>query len=467
MSRPPAPPTRRKSTSPRPPEVEIEIERLNDAGLGVGRHQGKEIVVGGVLPGERVAVSLEREGRSRSTARLRRVLTPSPQRVPSPCAQARGCEGCPLIAMSYDAQLRFKEERVQTALGVYPSLKDVQLLPSLGADHPLGYRTSARFTFTRQRGQVRIGLYRRGIYDVPPIGDCPIHHPLINRIVATVREEVQRQEIYVYNPLNRRGLLRYLVVKVNPSQEKAMVTFVTAERNFREVTHLAKWLTKKVPQVASVQQSVNPSEGATLFGRETVKVLGLPDLLDQIGDARLRIHPASQVQVNNEQSARIYALVRQWAKLTSKETALELYCGNGALTLHLARDAGKVFGIDPLQDAVREARENARLNTLSNCTFSAGDPAEIVPELALQIPPAGVAVINSPRAGCEEPALQAVADLEPRTVIVISGDPRILARDLDVLYRIGYSTEEVQPFDLHPQTPRIDSVARLVQRRSP
>ncbi len=465
MSRPPRAP--RKRVPPSRPEVEIDIVALDDSGLGTGRLQGKEVVVAGAFPGERVAVILEREGRGRSVGKLRRVITSSPHRLPSPCSQARQCEGCPLIAMSYDAQLRYKEGRVRSALDASPSLRDVRLNPVFAAEHPLGYRTAARLAFTRVRGQIRLGLLRRGTNEVTPIGECPLHHPLINRIVAAVCDEVQRQEIYLYNPVTRRGLLRYLLVKVNPVQEKAMVTFVTAERNFREAVHLAKWLTKKVPQVVSVQQNINPSGGGTLLGRETIKVLGVPDLLDQIGEVRLRIHPASPVHVNHEQGARLFALVRQWAGLTPSETALELYCGSAALTLHLARDAGRAVGVDPQQESVREARENARLNALSNCSFFSGDLVEILPELSLQIPSADAVLINAPAAGCDNEILESVAALSPRSVIYISRDPRILARDLGAFDRLGYRTEEVQPVDLHPQTPLIESAARLVKRRSP
>ncbi len=467
MSKPPSSRSRHKTPHTALPEEQIVIERLDDSGLGTGRLDGKEIVVAGALPGERVAVSVERAGRGRSVGRLRRVLSPSPERVPSPCPQAGSCEECPLVALRYDAQLRYKEHRVHSALEAFSSLREVRLNPVLAAEHPLGYRTSARLVFTRVRGKIRLGFHRRGTSEVTPIGACPLLHPLINRIATTVCDEVQRQDVYLYNPLTRRGLLRYLLVAVNPAQQKAMVTFVTAERNFREAIHLAKWLTKKVPEVVSVQQNVNTSSGGTMLGRETIKILGVPDLLDQMGEVRLRVHPASQLPAAHAQGARLFDLVRQWARLTAQESALDLYCGSGALTLHLAKDAGMTIGIEAQQEPVREARENARLNAAAGVSFVAGDPAEVLHDLCAQLSPGGVAVVNAPRAGCDKEVLASLPALEPRAVIYIASDPRILARDLDALQRLGYRAEEVQPVDLHPQTPRIDAAARLVKRRSP
>ncbi|WP_051361528.1 23S rRNA (uracil(1939)-C(5))-methyltransferase RlmD [Desulfuromonas sp. TF] len=453
---------RKASKRPFPPTVEAEIERLNDDGIGVAHHQGKELLVAGALKGEKVAVTLEHEGQRRAIGRLRKVLAASPQRVASPCKQAASCQGCSLIAMNYRAQIYFKKDKVRHALDRYDSLKKVPAHPVWEAPNPFGYRTNAKLVMDKERGRVKIGLYRRGTHDVVDIGDCPLHHPLINRIVAVVKEEMERQDIYVYNPLTRRGLMRYLLVKVSPSLNKAMVTFVTAERNFREVTHLAKWLKKKVPEVVSVQQNVNASEGNVILGRDTSLVLGAPDLIDQVGEIRLRISPTSFFQVNNEQAARIYALARQWAALSAGDWAVDLYCGIGGIALHLARDGGRVIGIEVVEEAVHNARENARLNNSRGCTFVAGDAAELVHDLAMEVPPGSVAVVNPPRSGCDREVLESLTELRPRTLLYVSCNPETLARDLDILAALGYRTEEVQPVDMFPQTPHVESVARLV-----
>jgi 23S rRNA (uracil1939-C5)-methyltransferase len=414
------------------------------------------------LPGEKVAVAIEHEGQRRIIGRLRRVVARSPERIAPPCGHAGICQGCPLIQMNYPAQLQFKEARVRRALDEHPLLRKVKVHPVWEAPHPLGYRTTAKLVMGRERGRVQIGLFKRGTHEVVDIGACPVHHPLINRIVEVVREEVKRQEIFIYDSYTRRGLLRYLTIKVSPAADKAMVTFVTSERDFRQVTHLAKWLKKKLPEVVSVQQNINTSEGNQIFGRDTLKMLGTTDLLDQVGEIRLRISPTSFFQVNNEQAARIYELVRRWAALGKEESALDVYCGIGGIALHLARDAGRVIGIEVAEEAVRNARENARENGLRNCTFFAGDAAELVEDLRLKFPPGQVAVVNPPRAGCDRPVLEALAKLAPRTVVYVSCNPETLARDLAVMETLGYRTVEVRLVDMFPQTPHIESVARLV-----
>jgi len=463
---PPRPP--RKGVKPPARETalyETVIERFDDEGLGFTRFEGKELRIPGAFPGERVSFSVAYRGQRRMGGELRKVLERAPERRSSPCRQERACLGCPLIAMHYAAQLRVKRQRVCAALAMHKPLASVPVEETLGAAQPLGYRTNAKLALAKIHGKVKIGLYRRGSHDVVDLADCPLHHPLINRIIAVVREEIERQGVWVYDERKKSGLLRYLLVRVSPANNQALVTFVTTERNFREITHLAKWLSKKVPEVVSVQQNVNPSEGNVVIGRDTLKMLGHATLRDRVGETRLAISPASFFQVNHAQAERIYALVREWAALTPQDVALDLYCGIGGIALNLARDAGQVIGIEVVEDAVRNARDNARLNRLENCRFLAGDTADLLDDLQGEFPPGQVITVNPPRKGIDDEVLEAVAGLAPRALIYVSCNPETLARDLARLDELGYTTRRVQPVDMFPQTHHVESVA-LLQPRS-
>jgi len=445
-----------------PTILEAEILRLDDDGVGCGRLDRKELRIPGVYPGEKIAFTVEAEGPHRVFGRLRKVVTPHPDRIIPPCRCSNNCQGCPLIALNYPAQLAVKQARVAADFARYRSLQDVAIAPVWGAEHPFSYRTNAKLIIAKHRGVVSIGLYRRGTHAVVDIGDCPLHHPLINRIVAVVKEEITRQDIHVYDPHKERGLLRYLAIKVSPAQNKAMVTFVTSDKEYRQLTHLGKWLEKKIPEIVSIQQNINASTGNVIFGRETVRLLGAPDLLDQIGDVRLRISPTSFFQVNNEQAARIYQLVQQWTAVGPQETAVDLYCGIGGIALHLARTAGAVIGIELSEEAVRNARENARLNGVNNCRFNAGDAGKLAEELADLIPVGAVVVVNPPRGGCDAKLLKALAAQRPRLLVYVSCNPETLARDLDLLHGEGYRADAVQPVDMFPQTGHLETVVKLL-----
>lgn len=444
------------------PAQEITIEALDVDGIGTARFRGKPLLIPGAFPGETVLYQLEYQGQHRSGGRLLRVVSRAPERIKSPCPIEHACLGCPLISMQYKAQLQLKQNKVQAAFARYDSLKDVRPEAVMGAEHRLGYRTNAKLAIAKEQGKVRIGLYRRGTHDVVDLKDCSLHHPLINRILAVVKEEIEHQGIWVYDPRKRRGLLRYLLIRVAPHSGEALVTFVTSERDYRQTTHLAKWLVKKVPEVVSVQMNVNASEGNVILGRQTYKLIGHRTLRDQVGETRLAISPASFFQVNHEQAESIYALVREWAELTVEQVAIDVYCGIGGIALNLARDAGEVLGIEVVEDAVHNARDNARLNRLDNCRFSAGDAKELLQDLQGAVAPGFVATVNPPRKGCDREVLDALSGLQPRTLIYVSCNPESLADDLDHLCRNGWRVDKVQPVDMFPQTPHVETVVKLL-----
>jgi len=448
------------------PPLETTIEHLNSDGIGVVREHGKELWVPGTLPGELVKVQIQHEGQRRRMGELVKVMRRSPQRTTPACAIADTCPGCPLIHMGYYHQAQFKQEQVKNALQLYPELKNIPVSEVRRAPNPLGYRTTAKLALAKVGGKAMVGLYKRGTHEVIDIGDCPQQHPLINTIAQALREEIEKQDLHVYNAIKKRGLLRYLAVRVSPQFNKALVTLVTSERNYREITHLAKWLRKKVPQIIGVHQNINPSAGNVIFGHTTVKVLGAGDLIDQIGEVSLRLSPSSFFQVNHEQARFIYSTIEEWAGLKAGMRALDIYCGVGGIAMHLARSGAQVTGIEINPEAIFNAKSAAELNNLPNCTFIAADAKNAMVELAASARPTDIAVINPPRSGCDAAVLDALLSIQPRQIVYVSCNPNSLARDLHHLHKNGYTIDTVQPVDMFPQTPHVETLVRLVRSTS-
>ncbi len=441
--------------------IKLTIDALDNDGIGLAPYENKIAVVQGAFPGETVIAEVEHVGRTHIFTHLRRVLRNSPQRTTNiACKVERDCLGCPLINMKYADQLLFKQQRVATALAQHGLLEAVQVPPVLPSDPPFGYRASAKLVFSRKREKVSIGLYKRGSHEVIDCPECPVHHPLINKIATVVRDEVQRQRISVYNSHHQRGLLRHLLIRVSPSSGKALVTFVSNFRDLQQLPKLAKALMRKVPEVIGVHQNINSSSGNVILGERTLKLQGLPDLIERIGDIRLRIAPEAFFQINAVQATRIYALVREWANLSKQDTAIDLYCGIGGIALHLAKDAKYVTGIESVDEAVRNAAENSRLNDLHNCRFFAGDAAEELQKLSGNKVPSLVTV-NPPRKGCSDDLLQTLYQLRPKQIIYVSCDPDTLAHDLKILTDNGYQIKQLQPVDMFPQTAHIETVVLL------
>ncbi len=442
--------------------VDLTIITLDEEGYGLGKLDTLPVFVTGVLPGETVRARITHAGRRELFAATVKVLRHSPARLQTPpCAMASACDGCPLIQMKYPAQLEWKRAFTENALRSYRSLQEVTPQPVLPSPRPLQYRNSAKLVIGGKFSAPVIGIYRRNSHEVLDIGDCPLHHPLINRVVAAVREGIRKGKVPIWSPRSGTGLLRYLVVRVSEAENRAMATFVTAQRSFNEIHHLAKHLRTAVPEVEVVVQNVNSSSGNVILGEHDHFVTPRKELRETIGTTAFAISPRSFFQVNSGGARIIYEKVKEGARLSGRESVIDLYCGIGGISLFLAPEAREVIGIEANEAAVADAEKNARLNGIRNCRFEAGDAAEILEELRSERNRVDLVVLNPPRKGCDERVITDAAALAPARIIYVSCSPRTLGRDLDILSRLGYRTIEVQPVDMFPQTPHVENVAIL------
>lgn len=442
--------------------VEVSVTAIDDDGYGTARIDGLSFKVGGALPGDVVLAKIDHVSYGNVIAHLHKLLQPSPVRSKRPpCTVSAECLGCPLIAMRYVDQKVWKRGMVLNELAKYPDLAGVTVHPLLSPERLVHYRNSAKLIVAGKHSEPFLGIYRRASHDVFDLEACPIHHPLINRVMETVRRGITKLKVPIYNPRSKMGLLRYLVVRVSEAEQKAMVVLITADKSYNEVHHLSKFIREALPEVEVVASNVNSSEGNVIFGQKDSFLTTKRYLTERIGDVSVQISPRSFFQVNSSGARLIYEKVREWAAPDRGCTVLDLYCGIGGIGLFLAGQAGKVIGIEVVEEAVADARKNARLNGFNNCRFEAGDAAELLEELADDGERVDVVVLNPPRKGCDEQVLRRVAGLSPRTVAYVSCSPQSLMRDLSMLKKLGYTCREIQPVDMFPQTVHVENVARL------
>lgn len=448
--------------------IELTVAGIDEEGFGLASYQGKKLLVSGPLPGEKVSVRLTHCGPRTMFAETVGIISPSPHRLATPpCGKAAFCDGCPLIAMDYQGQLAWKRTFVEQAIHSGSSLRNVPVREVTASPRPLHYRNSAKLVVSGTFRAPVIGIYRRNSHEVINIGGCPLHHPLINRVIAAVKEGISKGKVPVFNPRTGSGILRYLVVRVSERFERAMVIFVTARRSFNEIHHLAKHLRQAVPDVEVAVQNVNPSEGNVILGQHDHFLTREHAIIEEIGGVRFSISPRSFFQVNSGSARIIYEKVREWSALTGTERVVDLYCGIGGISLFLARDAAEVLGIEVVEAAVADAERNARLNGIENCTFEAGDAAELLEELREEGERIDLIVLNPPRKGCDRRVLETAAAVAPGRIIYVSCSPVTLARDLEILAGLGFRTREVQPVDMFPQTPHVENVALLIREKEP
>ncbi|KAF0220063.1 MAG: hypothetical protein FD174_1508 [Geobacteraceae bacterium] len=444
--------------------IDIAVSALDEEGYGVGDYEGMPVLATGVLPGEEARVKVTFTGRRVSFAETVKILRHTPSRLKTPpCDKAAICDGCPLIQMKYPAQLAWKTELVERKIRRYRSLSKAEIHHTIPSPKPLHYRNSAKLVVAGKFAAPLIGIYRRNSHEVIDIGNCPLHHPLINKVVQAVKEGIKKGKVPIYSARTGNGILRYLVVRISEMENRAMVILVTAQRSYNEIHHLAKHLQSVVPEASIIAQNVNGSAGNAILGEKDYFITKERAFMDSVGPIRFSISPRSFFQVNGGGAQIIYEKVREWGELTGREAVIDLYCGIGGISLYLATGAKDVLGIEAVTAAVTDAENNARINGIRNCRFEAGDAAELLSRIQEKQDKFDLIVLNPPRKGCDERVLASVASLAPARVIYVSCSPQTLARDLDILSGHGYRTLEIQPVDMFPQTPHVENVALLVK----
>ena len=442
---------------------EVTITDLSHDGEGVGRTDAFIWFIKDTVPGDRVRASVMKMKKTYGYARLQQVLEPSPDRMEPLCPIARSCGGCTLQAMSYEAQLAYKKRKVEENLrrigGFTPG--SYEIFDTIGMESPWRYRNKAVYPIGTDRdGKVITGFYAGHSHTIIPCEDCLIGAEENEAILKVFREHYDDG-------------MRHILIRQGQASGQTMVCAVTRRRRLRQEAEIAGAL--QALGVDTFVLNCNPEETNVILGREERVIYGPGYIEDSISGLSFRISARSFYQVNPVQVERLYGKAVEYAALTGKETVWDLYCGIGTISLAMARQAGTVRGVEIVEAAIQDARDNAVRNGISNAEFFVGKAEEVLPrerdaalaaggEAAAAARPE-VIVVDPPRKGCDEVCLATMLEMGPDRIVYVSCDSATLARDLKILCGGGYRLEKVQPVDMFPESVHIEVVS-LLQRVS-
>lgn len=438
--------------------IKLSIDSLGSHGEGVGRMDGFTLFVDGALPGERVEAQITERHQRYGRAELLKIIEVSPHRVEAPCPLFGECGGCQLMHLSYEQQLKIKQQRVVDALLRIGKIKDVDVPPCVPSASSLAYRNKIQLPVRQGKAAIAIGLYARSSHRLVEVETCPIHCSIGDAVYQTVSSLVKQSGIQAYNPAEGQGELRHLLIKSAVHTEQVLVILVTVSDNRQMTVPLAKKIMEMCPQVKGVVQNINPKNDNVILGTNYQLLAGAESIQETLGDLVFKVSPASFFQVNAEQALKLYAKAVEYADLSGDEIVLDAYCGVGTLSLFFAKHAKKVLGVECVREAIVDANENAALNGIENVSFVCRTAESYIASLKA----IDCAVLNPPRKGCDPIFLQELGRLRPKKIIYISCDPSTLARDLAQLVSFGYTLDAIQPFDMFPQTAHVECVVKLV-----
>ena len=375
--------------------------------------------------------------------------------------RAKNCGGCPLLGLDYAAQLKQKESAVRALLGKYGPVHPIR-----GMDVPYRYRNKVISTFAPAAGgKLTSGIYAARTHKVLPVESCLLEDEVLDKVLLAVRAAANRCRYQPYNEDRGTGLLRHCLLRRAVATGQVMVVLVTAQPVLPGAKNFVRYLleeaeTRGVP-VTTVVQNYNPRRTSVVLGEAEKVLYGKGFILDTLCGKTYALSPRSFYQVNPVQTAVLYGLAVDAARLTGKETVLDAYCGIGTIGLTASGKARQVVGVELNRDAVRDAIGNAKHNGVKNARFFAADATAWIQEAAEAGQRADVIFMDPPREGSTPRFLESVARMAPKRVVYVSCNPETMARDLALLTQKGYRAEGFVPVDLFPQTAHCEVVGAL------
>ena len=436
-------------------ELELTIDSVTLEGAGVGRVDGFALFVPGALAGERVRVHVIKVTASYAVGKLMEVVEPSPHRMEPRCPVYAKCGGCAFGHVTYEEELRIKERHVADALTRLGGLKEVPLRPILGMGQPERYRNKGAFPYGMTDKGPAFGFYAPRSHRLVPVQDCLIEQESVCRAVNAIQTWAEQNHITPYDEGTGKGCLRHAVARMTTSGE-LMAVIVTRG----DLPH-KKELIDAMSFADSVYWNRNDRNTNVIFGDRFTQLSGRPTLRETLCGLDFEVSPRSFLQVNPVQTQRLYGAALELLSPQPDETVADVYCGIGTISLLLARQAGKVIGIEVVPEAVENAQENAARNGIQNASFLCAPAEEALPKLVAQGQTIDCLTVDPPRKGCDPQVIEAILASGARRMVYVSCNPATLARDVKLLTAGGFTVQAVQPVDMFPRCGHVETVVLL------
>ena len=431
-------------------EYIIEIESVAALGSGIGRLRGFTVFVPCTVGGDVVKARITRVKKSFAEAEVVEIIEKSQNRAETDCAHFPICGGCQLRHMNYTAQLDCKRQIVENAIRRIGGFKDFALDEVIGAENTHNYRNKAVFRAGFENGRVICGFNSAKSHNVVAADGCLICGENFTRIAAAVAEHANKYDIPPFD--GKRGVLKSVFVR---SSRKTGEIVAVVSLN-------AKRLTSEDELVKMILSASENVSGIVLETDRKIRVLyGNETLTEELCGINFKVSPQSFLQVNPAQTERLYKKALEFADIKNTDTIMDIYCGIGTISLAAARYAKRVIGVEKVERAIDDAKENAKLNGINNAEFFAAGAEEIVPELIKNGEKPDVVILDPPRAGSDEKTLAAICEASPGKIVYVSCDAASLARDLKFICAHGYRITRSAACDMFPHTAHIETVVLI------
>lgn len=373
------------------------------------------------------------------------------------CPLYKKCGGCQLLNLTYAEQLNFKQVKCIRLLGKYCHVSEI-----IGMEKPFHYRNKVQAAFgTDSHGNMISGIYQSSSHRIVATDSCLTEDKKADEIIVTIRKLLKSFKLKSYNENTNQGFLRHVLVKRGFKSGQIMVVLVTGTAEFPKKRSFVNALLKIYPEITTVIQNVNNKKTSLVLGNYSEILFGSGKIEEKLGDFTFKISPKAFYQINPLQTEVLYNKVLEFAELDGSQTVIDAYCGTGTIGIFASPKAKNVIGVELNSDAVRDAKENAKLNNIENIRFFNADAGEFMKEMASESRKSDVVIMDPPRAGSSPEFLHSVVKLQPEKVVYVSCNPETLARDLFFLTKNGYKVSKIQPVDMFPHTEHVETACLM------
>ena len=447
-------------------EYIVEIIDNGYEGEGIAKIEGFTIFIPNSIKGEKVKILIVKVLKSHAFGKIIEILKKSPNRVETDCTTYKRCGGCDLRHIKYEETLKMKQNAVQSLVNKTLKTK-IEVQNTLGMEKPYNYRNKAQYPVGMDKeGKPVIGVFANRTHEIIPIKECLIQNKKSQELAKFILNFIIENKISIYDEKTLKGLIRHIVTKIGIRTNEIMCIIVINGKTIPKEKELVSKITEKFPEVKTIVKNINMKNTNVIMGKENINLYGDGYIKDKLGEYIFKISPHSFYQVNPIQAEKLYNLAVESAKISKNDTVFDLYCGIGTISLFIAKYAKKVIGIEIVEEAVADAKENAKINNVENAEFIAGDVEVILDKLinADGIIP-DIIMVDPPRKGLDNKSIENILKIAPKKVIYISCNPATLVRDLSKLEE-KYEIDMIKPVDLFPFSKHCEVLTTLELKKS-
>lgn len=443
---------------------EVIIQDITNQGYGLAKINGFSIFIENTLPNERVLIRIERVEKRFAFGKLLEIIEASEERVDVKDILQTRLGTMPLQHVDYASQLKYKKQWVKDALSRYIAIDESWFQDTIGMEHPWEYRNKAQIPVREVNGLLETGFFKRGSHDLVPVENYYIQEAGIDEAILTIRDIFRTYNLRAYDEKTGEGLLRHIIIRKGHITQEMMVILVVNQNTLPYRDEIVQDILEKIPNTVSIMLNINTQNTNVIMGEKQVVLFGEDTYYDKLDDLTFAISSKSFYQVNSIQTEKLYQKAIEYAQISKNDVVIDAYCGIGTISLFAARYAKHVYGVEIVEDAIKMAKKNQRLNSIDNATFEAGKAEEIMAKWVKQNLEVDVLMVDPPRKGLDKSFIQSSLITSPNRIVYVSCNPQTLGRDLKAYVDAGYHIKVVQPVDMFPHTTHVETVVLMSRK---